>query len=63
MGRFVFASSCSAYGAAGSGEPLDEQAPLRPLTAYAESKVRSEEALLSFVDSSLSPVCMRNATA
>ncbi len=26
VGRFVFASSCSAYGAAGSGEPLDEQA-------------------------------------
>jgi len=63
VGRFVFASSCSMYGAAGSGEPLDEESPLRPLTAYAESKVRSEEALFSLADSSFSPICMRNATA
>ena len=33
--RFVFASSCSMYGAAGTDEALDETAPLRPLTAYA----------------------------
>src|SRR5205823_8220338 len=43
--RFVFSSSCSMYGASGRDEPLDEDAPLRPLTAYAESKVRAEEGL------------------
>ena len=37
--RFVFASSCSMYGASGTDDALDENAPLRPLTPYAESKV------------------------
>ena len=63
VGRFVFASSCSMYGAAGSGKPVDEESPLRPLTTYAESKVRSEEALFALADASFSPICMRNATA
>lgn len=61
--RFVFASSCSMYGASTSGDLLDESAPLRPLTPYAESKVRAEEALHELADSSFSPVYMRNATA
>jgi nucleoside-diphosphate-sugar epimerase len=61
--RFVFASSCSMYGAASSDDLLDESAPLRPLTAYAESKVRSEEGLHDLADDSFSPVYMRNATA
>ena len=43
--RFVFASSCSMYGAAEGDDALDEAAPLRPLTPYAESKVAAEEAL------------------
>jgi len=30
--RFVFASSCSMYGASGTDDALDEDAPLRPLT-------------------------------
>ena len=61
--RFVFASSCSMYGASGSNDLLDETAPLRPLTPYAESKVRSEEALKELADGDFSPVYMRNATA
>ena len=62
-GRFVFASSCSMYGAAGTDELVDEEAPLRPLTAYAESKVLAEEALAGLADDAFSPVFMRNATA
>jgi nucleoside-diphosphate-sugar epimerase len=61
--RFVFSSSCSMYGAAEQGLPVDESAPLKPLTAYAESKVLSEQALSALADDDFSPVLMRNATA
>jgi nucleoside-diphosphate-sugar epimerase len=60
--RFVFASSCSMYGASASDGILDEDAPLRPLTPYAESKVRAEEALRDLAGDSFWPVSMRNAT-
>ncbi|HEX7254643.1 MAG TPA: SDR family oxidoreductase [Gaiellaceae bacterium] len=63
VGRFVFASSCSMYGAADSNDPVDESAPLSPLTAYAESKVRSEEVLADMASDGFAPVFMRNATA
>lgn len=61
--RFLYASSCSMYGAAGSDDILTEEAPLRPLTAYAISKVRTEEDVAKLADASFSPVFMRNATA
>jgi nucleoside-diphosphate-sugar epimerase len=61
--RFVFSSSCSMYGASGEDELVGEDAPLRPLTAYAESKVRAEEALADLAADGFSPVFMRNATA
>ncbi len=60
--RFVFSSSCSMYGASSDGA-VDESAPLKPLTAYAESKVRSEEALTELAGPDFAPVSMRNATA
>jgi nucleoside-diphosphate-sugar epimerase len=61
--RFVFASSCSMYGASGTDDALDENAPLRPLTAYAESKVRAEEELFELAGPDFVPVSMRNSTA
>jgi nucleoside-diphosphate-sugar epimerase len=51
------------YGASEEGKPVDESAPLKPLTAYAESKVLSEEALVELADETFSPVSMRFATA
>jgi len=60
--RFVFSSSCSMYGTS-STDAVDETAPLRPLTAYAESKVRAEEALAELAGQDFAPVSMRNATA
>jgi nucleoside-diphosphate-sugar epimerase len=60
--RFLFASSCSMYGAADPEAHVDEEAPLAPLTSYAESKVRAEEQLAEVADDSLSPTFMRNAT-
>lgn len=60
--RFVFSSSCSMYGTS-SEDAVDETAPLTPLTVYAESKVRSEEALAELAGPDFAPVSMRNATA
>ena len=39
-GHFVFASTCSNYGKMEGGAVLDEDAPLRPVSLYAELKVR-----------------------
>jgi nucleoside-diphosphate-sugar epimerase len=50
------------YGAQGD-VPVDERAPLQPLTAYAESKVRAEEGLAGLATNAFSPIFMRNATA
>jgi len=44
--RFVFASTCSNYGKMESDDALDEDAPLRPVSLYAELKVRFERYLL-----------------
>lgn len=60
--RFLYASTCSVYGAAGDGL-VSEEAPLRPLTPYAESKVRVESDVTDLADSGFSPVFLRNATA
>jgi nucleoside-diphosphate-sugar epimerase len=60
--RFVYASSCSVYGA-GSGEFLDESSPVNPQTAYAECKVQVERDLAAMAGSAFTPVFLRNATA
>ncbi len=61
--RFLFASSCSMYGASGSDALLDERAPLNPITPYAVSKVRFEADLSALASEGFSPVYLRNATA
>ena len=61
--RFLYASTCSVYGAAGGDDLVSEEAPLRPVTPYAESKVRVEDEVLKLADAAFSPVFLRNATA
>jgi nucleoside-diphosphate-sugar epimerase len=61
--RFLYASTCSVYGTAGGDELVDEDAPMRPVTPYAESKVRVEEELFTLADDDFTPVSLRNATA
>ena len=60
--RYLFASSCSLYGAGGT-ELLDETAAFNPVTPYGESKVRVEQEVSKLADDSFSPVYLRNATA
>jgi nucleoside-diphosphate-sugar epimerase len=60
--RFVFASSCSNYGAAGDNF-LTEDAEFNPVTPYGESKVNVERAVTKLADKSFSPTFLRASTA
>jgi nucleoside-diphosphate-sugar epimerase len=62
VARFVLSSSCSLYGAHGDAA-IDEEAELRPVTPYGESKMLSECALHALADDGFSPVYLRSATA
>jgi len=62
VGRFLFSSSCSNYGAAGDAL-LDETSSFNPVTPYGVSKVRAETDLLKLASDRFSPVLLRSATA
>lgn len=58
--RFVFASTCSVYGA--SDGILDETSALNPVSLYARSKIASERVLLSASGDGFCPVMLRFGT-
>lgn len=60
--RFVFASTYSNYGLSPDGKPVTEESPLNPQSLYAETKIASEEFLLSQKDASCAPLLFRFAT-
>ncbi|MHC4824053.1 MAG: NAD-dependent epimerase/dehydratase family protein [Planctomycetota bacterium] len=60
--RFLFASSCSIYGAAGD-KILDESAEFTPVSAYAESKVNAEAQLTELESDDFAVTYLRNSTA
>ena len=61
VSHFVFASSCSIYGAAEGKRK--ETSPLNPLTAYARSKIGAEKSLQSLVSENFKITSLRFATA
>ena len=61
VGRFVFASSCSLYGAAGQ-DAVTEEAPFNPVTPYGRAKVDAEAGIHALAGDGFSPVSLRNAT-
>jgi nucleoside-diphosphate-sugar epimerase len=58
--RFIFASSCSVYGA--SDGVLDESSPLKPLSLYAQTKQDSERVLLTAKAPDFAPTILRLGT-
>ncbi len=60
INRFIFASSCSVYGA--NLELIDENSLLNPVSLYAKSKISSERGILELVDDNFSPVILRMGT-
>lgn len=60
--RFVYASSCSVYGA-GSADFMTEESPVNPQTAYARCKVMVERDVGALASGGFSPTFLRNATA
>ncbi len=60
--RFVYASSCSVYGAA-MADIVDECSPTNPQTTYAECKALVERDVMSMASENFCVVFLRNATA
>ncbi len=62
VSRFVFASSCSVYGAAGD-DARTEADSVAPLTAYSKSKILAEQGLRAIAGADFQVTCLRFATA
>ena len=60
VSRFIFASTCSVYGA--SDGILDEKSKLNPVSLYAKSKLASEKVLFELGSSTFRPTMLRFGT-
>ena len=58
--RFIFASTCSVYGA--SDQLLDEHSALSPISLYARTKIDSERVLLALNRDRFAPIILRFGT-
>jgi nucleoside-diphosphate-sugar epimerase len=61
VSRFVFASTCSVYGA--NDSIVDEQSELNPVSLYAATKIDSEKILLASRSETFHPTILRLGTA
>jgi len=62
INRFIFASTCSVYGASETGKTLNETSKLNPVSLYAEMKLKSEQGVLRLEDDNFSPTVLRMGT-
>jgi nucleoside-diphosphate-sugar epimerase len=62
VGRFIFSSTCSVYGAALQDWVTETSAP-NPVTPYGVSKYQAERGLLALASDGFCPVLLRSATA
>jgi len=60
ISRFIFASTCSVYGA--GDETLDERSELNPVSLYGRTKLAAERGLQSMADDTFTPTLIRFAT-
>lgn len=62
--RFIFSSSCSVYDRGLMAEDVlqDENSPLEPMAAYAQSKFGAERALIELTDEHFQPTILRQGT-
>ncbi|MGP8069510.1 MAG: NAD-dependent epimerase/dehydratase family protein [Candidatus Bathyarchaeia archaeon] len=60
--RYIFASTCSVYGARGESL-LTEDSEVDPVSAYAKAKVATEQDVKPLADRKFHPTILRNATA
>jgi nucleoside-diphosphate-sugar epimerase len=60
--RFIFASTCSVYGASTDDQLLTEVSALNPMSLYAVTKLASEQVLMDLAGESFSPTCLRFST-
>ncbi|MFH0864245.1 MAG: NAD(P)-dependent oxidoreductase [Candidatus Gottesmanbacteria bacterium] len=62
VNHFIFTSTCSNYGISSPDAEATEKSDLYPLSLYAETKIASENYLLSLTDKKFKPTILRLAT-
>jgi nucleoside-diphosphate-sugar epimerase len=60
--KFIFASSCSVYGATNNKLLLNENSHANPQTGYSLNKLQIEKDLEKIADKNFFPICLRFAT-
>ncbi|MCK4730456.1 MAG: SDR family NAD(P)-dependent oxidoreductase [Candidatus Aenigmarchaeota archaeon] len=62
INKFIFASTCSVYGASESDVKLTEKSKLNPVSLYAETRLYAEQGILALANKDFSPIILRFGT-